>query len=74
MDFVQFLDNHYVAACYIATLLTFLLVVILWFMYKLISKQIRRMTIDESGWPPPHLDVDGNYVARDPLQFNEKEE
>jgi hypothetical protein len=36
---------------------------VLTFVFKVINRIVRHRTIVKMGWPPPHLDADGNAIG-----------
>lgn len=76
MTFWQFADSSPFAAFFIALLILSAFITSLNFMFRVINRLIRHWNISVRGWPPPHLDADGDFKVeeKDDDSKEEKEE
>jgi hypothetical protein len=66
-QFISFADNHCVLAFWLLLLLFSLAITLVNFTLRVIVRIIRMINIAIRGWPPEHLDADGDLTFREKL-------
>ncbi len=61
MNMWQFLGDHPVAGFFLALVAMH----VLWYPFRIVNRFIRHLNIRKAGWPPPHVDADGDYHGKD---------
>lgn len=67
MNYVEFFGGSYFLA-WCSLWLFWMLVPIMFYIFKIINRVIRSINIIFRGWPPPHLDADGDFIDNDDIE------
>lgn len=74
MTFWQFADSSPFAAFFISLLILSAFIDVFNFLFRVINRLIRHWNISVKGWPPPHLDADGDFKVEEKDDDDAKEE
>ena len=70
MSMWQFFDNHSVGLFWCCV---FFGSAVLHFFFKCWNRLMRHLSVRKHGWPPPHLDADGDFAAVQETKLREPE-
>ena len=62
MDIYEFMSNNPVLTLLLACIIGFVIMVAFKYIFLAFNRLVRHANINNKGWPPPHLDADGNFI------------
>ena len=71
MDYVEFFGGSYFLS-WCSLWLFWLIAPLMDFVFRVINRVLRRIKVILRGWPPEHLDADGDFLKRNQKKHNPK--